>query len=56
MTEIKPRVRVNTSGVITDGFANFVTGLGGGNAKTSAHTYVIDHDQVTLENAYRVST
>ena len=56
MTETKPRVRVNTSGVITDGFANFVTGLGGGNAKTSAHTYVIDHDQVTLENAYRVST
>ncbi|MEN0101188.1 MAG: DUF1073 domain-containing protein [Brucella pseudogrignonensis] len=56
MTETKPRVRVNTSGVITDGFANFVTGLGGGNAKTSAHTYVIDHDQATLENAYRVST
>lgn len=56
MTETKPRVRVNTSGVITDGFANFVTGLGGGNAKTSAHTYVIDHDQITLENAYRVST
>lgn len=56
MTETKPRVRVNTSGVITDGFANFVTGLGGGNAKTSAHTYVIDHDQVTHENAYRVST
>lgn len=56
MTETKPRVRVNTAGVITDGFANFVAGLGGGNAKTSAHTYVIDHDQMTLENAYRVST
>ena len=56
MTNAKPRVRVNTAGVITDGFANFVAGLGGGNAKTSAHTYVIDHDQMTLENAYRVST
>lgn len=56
MTNSKPRVRVNTAGVITDGFANLVAGLGAGNAKTSAHTYVIDHDQMTLENAYRVST
>lgn len=56
MTNAKPRVRVNTAGVITDGFANLVAGLGAGNAKTSAHTYVIDHDQMTLENAYRVST
>lgn len=56
MTETKPRVRVNTAGVITDGFANFVAGLGGGNAKTAAHTYVVSRDQVTLENAYRTST
>ena len=56
MTNSKPRVRVNTAGVITDGFANLVAGLGAGNAKTSAHTYVIVHDQMTLENAYRVST
>jgi uncharacterized protein len=56
MTNSKPRVRVNTAGVITDGFANLVAGLGAGNAKTSAHTYIVGHDQMTLENAYRVST
>lgn len=33
MTETKPRVRVNTAGVITDGFANFVAGLGAGTRK-----------------------
>lgn len=52
----KPRVRVNTDGLITDGFANFITGLGKGNAKSSAHTYVVDYDRGTLENAYRSST
>ncbi|HWK65385.1 MAG TPA: DUF1073 domain-containing protein [Rhizobiaceae bacterium] len=59
MNEIaKPRVRVTTDGVVTfaDGFANFLAGLGAGNPKMAANSYVMECSQVELENAYRVST
>lgn len=59
MNEIaKPRVRVTTDGMVTfsDGFANFLAGLGVGNPKHGANTYVLECSQVDLEVAYRSST
>jgi uncharacterized protein len=53
----KPRARLHTDGTITfDGFANFLSGLGAGNPKTAANSYVLECSQVDLEVAYRSST
>src|SRR5690606_36290374 len=47
---------INPLRSIADGFANFMAGLGIGNAKTAAHTYVLNCSAAELETAYRTST
>lgn len=56
MTKTKPRVRVQAPSITMDGFANFITGIGAGNSKTAAATYVLNTSQDDVEAAYRTST
>lgn len=51
--------RMESRGLVSrlaDGFANFVSGLGGGNAKVLGNNYVLNCSQQDLETAYRTST
>jgi phage-related protein (TIGR01555 family) len=55
---VKPRIRMHADGTVTfmDGFANLLSGLGLGNPKTAANTYLLNCSQQDLESAYRTST
>ncbi len=52
----KPRVRVNKHGLVADGFANFVAGVGAGNFKTSQAQYVESTSPYQADAAFRTST
>lgn len=59
----KPRIRVDQSGAVTaingvmlDGMANVITGLGHNNAKVAASRYVPFDDATERDNAFRAST
>lgn len=59
----KPRIRVNQTGAVTaingmviDGMANVVTGLGMANGKSAATLYYASDDPQARDNAYRAST
>ncbi|WMT90139.1 DUF1073 domain-containing protein [Pelagibacterium sp. H642] len=59
----KPRIRVNQKGSVTaingvmiDGMANVITGLGRANAKSAATKYWPEVDTGERDNAYRAST
>lgn len=52
----KPRVRVNKHGLVGDGFANVVAGIGAAGSKTAHGGYVVGTDVYQADAAYRTST
>lgn len=52
----KPRVRVNKYGLVADGFANVVAGIGAAGAKTAHGSYVVGTDAYQADAAFRTST
>lgn len=52
----KPRVRVNKNGIVSDGFANVVAGIGAAGSKTPYGSYVVGTDAFQADAAYRTST
>ena len=52
----KPRVRVNKHGLVSDGFANVVAGIGAAGSKTSHAFYTLAQDANQADAAFRTST
>lgn len=52
----KPRVRVNKHGLVADGFANVVAGIGAAGSKTAHGGYVVGTDAWQADAAFRTST
>lgn len=59
----KPRIRVDQKGAVTaingmmvDGMANVITGLGRANMKSASTRYIPEYDGYERDNAYRAST